>query len=108
MPDLRPMPYTPAPPRPTPIHPGINADALEWDEFESESTRKWVEDSRQSDVRLTDAECAAEYWQAVALFQYTRLDPVGDPEMAQQAAWSEVEVWHRFVTHPHTHAVGDA
>ena len=59
--------------------------------------------SRQK--RLTDAECAAEYWRAVATHWFTALDPVGDPELAIEAAWSEVDTWHRFATHPHASEV---
>ena len=55
--------------------------------------------------KLTDAECAAEYWQAVAVHWFTALDPVGDPELAIEAAWSEVETWHRFATCPHASEV---
>ena len=56
-------------------------------------------------VKLTDAECAAEYWQAVATHWFTALDPVGDPELAIEAAWSEVSTWHRFATQPHASEV---
>ena len=48
--------------------------------------------------RLTDAECAAEYWRAEAALLYF------DPD-AEHAKWSESvtrqDAWHRFAHTPH-------
>ena len=53
--------------------------------------------------RLKDAECGAEYWRAEA--DHTALrngEGVGWSSAAVTAALEhEVEVWHRFTTHPH-------
>jgi len=48
--------------------------------------------------RLTDAECAAEYWRAEAKMLY--FDPHCESE-AWSAAVTEERTWHRFATHPH-------
>lgn len=50
--------------------------------------------------RLTDAECAAEYWRAE--HHYLRFE-AGDP--GQYKAVTQAETWHRFATHPHASEV---
>ena len=54
--------------------------------------------SRQK--RLTDTECAAEYWRAE--HHYLRFDD-GDP--GQCKAVTQAETWHRFATQPHASEV---
>lgn len=57
--------------------------------------------------KLTDAECAAEYWQAEA--EHTGMrngEGVGWSSAEVMAALErEVEVWHRFANHPHASEV---
>lgn len=50
--------------------------------------------------KLTDAECAAEYWRAE--HHYLRFDD-GDP--GQYKAVTQAETWHRFATHRHASEV---
>ena len=100
---MRAMEYTPAPPPPDPVHPGLYAEGWEWDEFEDERTRQWVEENTLHDKHLTDTECAAEYWRAEA--EHTGMrngEGVGWSSAEVMGALErEVEVWERFATHPH-------
>ena len=50
--------------------------------------------------KLTDAECAAEYWRAE--HHYLRFED-GDP--GQYKAVTQAETWHRFATQPHASEV---
>ena len=50
--------------------------------------------------KLTDAECAAEYWKAE--HHYLRFDD-GDP--GQYKAVTQAETWHRFATQSHANEV---
>ena len=50
--------------------------------------------------KLTDAECAAEYWRAE--HHYLRFED-GDP--GQYKAVTQAETWHRFATHRHASEV---
>ena len=52
--------------------------------------------------KLTDAECAAEYWRAEAKVLY--FDPHCEAE-AWSAAVTEQLIWHRFATQPHASEV---
>ena len=54
--------------------------------------------SYREEKRLTDAECAAEYWRAEAEILY--FDPEVD-HLAWAQAVSRQEIINRFVTHPH-------
>lgn len=48
--------------------------------------------------RLTDAECAAEYWRAFTIFNAVASGGIaGDPIAANH----QLDVWHRFATTPH-------
>ena len=93
---MRAMEYTPAPPPPDPIHPGLYAEDWEWDKFEDERTRQWVEENTLHDKHLTDTECAAEYWRAKA-----DLATIEAVLVSPAAMNARVRVWHRFATHPH-------
>ena len=57
--------------------------------------------------KLTDAECAAEYWRAKA--EHTAMrngEGVGwSSAEAMDALEREAEVWHRLATHPHASEV---
>ena len=60
--------------------------------------------------KLTDAECAAEYWRAMHEFDWAYdffLKSHGDPELRQEAdEWDAlVATWHRFATQPHASEV---
>ena len=50
--------------------------------------------------KLTDTECAAEYWRAA--HHYLRFED-GDP--GQYKAVTQAETWHRFATQPHVSEV---
>ena len=98
---MRAMEYTPHPPAPDLSRPPVKDGAYDWDEWRQLRDDDNREFRYRMTKRMSDAECAAEYWQAVAAHWFTVLDPVGDPELAIEAAWSEVETWHRFASYPH-------
>ena len=50
--------------------------------------------------KLTDAECAAEYWRAKA-----DLATIEAVLVSPAAMNARVRVWHRFATHPHASEV---
>ena len=50
------------------------------------------------DKRLTDAECAVEYWRALTVQLAT---PHGAPWGSRWEEGRRAATWHRFVTHPH-------
>ena len=111
----RPMPYTEAPPHPgrSPKFSGDDVGHEErlaareaWDDARWKYTESIVVGR---DKRLTDAECAAEYWmwatasERVRAFIAISRKP-GESVTANldfQRAFHEQVTWHRFATHPH-------
>jgi hypothetical protein len=63
-----------------------------------------------ADKRLSDAECAAEYWRAMydnaetGMAEEWHMAPEIDPYWPGVDMGIPEEVWHRFATHPHAHA----
>ena len=87
----------------------IRADALgDWDSEDRWCNRwdlQWEDGRAEFDVlerhdkRLTDAECAAEYWRAASDFR-DRLRH-GLPGEDLNPEWGRRLIWHRFATTPH-------
>ena len=49
--------------------------------------------------RLTDAECAAEYWRAASDFRDRLRHGLAGDDLNPE--WGRRLIWHRFATHPH-------
>ena len=117
----RPMPYTEAPPHPgrSPKFSGDDVGHEErlaareaWDDARWKYTESIVVGR---DKRLTDAECAAEYWRAtsvlaLALYAPAEVLGVDTPPDGHMYSWErpdaeplnrEHDTWDRFVTRPH-------
>lgn len=103
----RPMPYTEAPPHPgrSPKFSGDDVGPEErlaareaWDDARWAYTESIVVGR---DKRLTDAECAAEYWRA----SYRLARPLAANTFVATSDWvrplQESDTWHRFAAHPH-------
>ena len=111
----RPMPYTEAPPHPG-RSPKISVGWLDakraWDDARWKYTESIVVGR---DKRLTDAECAAEYWRAtsvlaLALYAPAEVLGVDTPSDGHMYSWErpdseslnrEHDTWQRFMDSPH-------
>lgn len=101
----RPMPYTEAPPHPGP-QPKFSWDDVNlldrlaaqqaWDDARWKYTASIVVGREK---RLTDAECAAEYWRAESFTSFY----AANEDTGEQWVHSldEKIAWHRFSTCPH-------
>lgn len=96
----QPMPYTPWDKSWDPVDgdvyliPPIGDDYLCWFDVDLESRMK----------RLTNEQCAAEYWRAFTIYNAAvggaiNTDPI--------AANHQLDVWHRFAATPHAFEVDD-
>lgn len=94
---MRPMPYTPF----TPCH----CDKTDEPHYaEQGGLMRYVADNAAYSKHLTDAECAAEYWRAVADEQIN-LSTNEDDAGAVDAHHHIRNTWYRFATHPHADEV---
>lgn len=103
----RPMPYTEAPPHPgrSPKFSGDDVGHEErlaareaWDDARWKYTESIVVGR---DKRLTDAECAAHYWQAFCYRARALSEIINLPPHEARRIVKESDTWHRFGTHHH-------
>ena len=102
-----PMPYTEAPPHPgrSPKFSGDDVGHEErlaareaWDDARWKYTESIVVGR---DKRLTDAECAAHYWQAFCYRARALAEIINLPPHEARRIVKESDTWHRFDTHHH-------
>ena len=97
---MRAMEYTPHPPAPDLSRPPVKDGAYDWDEWRQLRDDDNREFRYRMTKRMSDAECAAEYWRAE--HHYLRFED-GDP--GQYKAVTQAETWHRFATQQHASEV---